>query len=126
MGLTILRSGITTSNYAAFTAGTCPIFTVEHPDGAEKTPPISPPVQCLALQQMPKDLMNLEDRDNDRNHALKDDTTRVGPEHDCWEGTPQPEVATTTTTTTTTGSRRSERTYHSNPYGGEDGTPPLR
>jgi len=35
------------SIYAGFTAVIYSVFTIEHPDGAEKTPPISPAMQCV-------------------------------------------------------------------------------
>jgi len=45
--LTILRFVIMLSIYGGFTAVIYSIFTIEHPDGAEKTPPISPTMQCV-------------------------------------------------------------------------------
>merc|ERR1719380_552465 len=35
------------SIYAGFTAVIYSVFTIEHPDGADKTPPISPAMQCV-------------------------------------------------------------------------------
>merc|ERR1719326_2423169 len=45
--LTILRFVCMFSIYGGFTAVIYSIFTIEHPDGAEKTPPISPTMQCV-------------------------------------------------------------------------------
>merc|ERR1719160_2382243 len=45
--LTILRFVIMISIYAGFTAVIYSIFTLEHPDGPEHTPPISPTMQCV-------------------------------------------------------------------------------
>jgi hypothetical protein len=45
--LTILRFVIMLSIYGGFTAVIYSIFVLEHPDGAEKTPPISPTMQCV-------------------------------------------------------------------------------
>ena len=45
--LTSLRYVIMLSIYGGFIAVIYSIFTIEHPDGAEKTPPISPTKQCV-------------------------------------------------------------------------------
>merc|ERR1719486_662871 len=45
--LTVGRYIIMLSIYLGFTAVVVSIFTLEHPDGAQYTPPISPTVQCV-------------------------------------------------------------------------------
>merc|ERR1719463_233485 len=47
MCLTACRYIIMLSIYIGFTAVVVSIFTLEHPDGAQYTPPISPTVQCV-------------------------------------------------------------------------------
>jgi len=47
MVLVALRWVLMISIYAGFTAVIYSVFTIEHPDGAEKTPPISPAMQCV-------------------------------------------------------------------------------
>ena len=34
------------SVYASATAVVCSVFTIQHPDGKEQTPPLSPTMQC--------------------------------------------------------------------------------
>merc|ERR550537_1004884 len=45
--LTALRFIIMLSVYACTTAVVCSVFTIQHPDGAELTPPLSPTMQCV-------------------------------------------------------------------------------
>jgi len=47
MCLTACRYIIMLSIYIGFTAVVVSVFTLEHPDGAQYTPPISPTVQCV-------------------------------------------------------------------------------
>merc|ERR1719486_1580617 len=47
MVLVALRWVLMISIYAGFTAVIYSVFTIEHPDGAEKTPPIFPAMQCV-------------------------------------------------------------------------------
>merc|ERR1719198_2908047 len=47
MALTCLRYLCMLSIYGGFTAVIYSIFVLEHPDGAEHTPPISPTMQCV-------------------------------------------------------------------------------
>jgi len=47
MVLTALRYLLMICIYAGFTAVIYSIFTIEHPDGPEKTPPVSPTMQCV-------------------------------------------------------------------------------
>merc|ERR1719409_1961463 len=46
IALTILRYVVMLSIYGGFIAVIYSIFTIKHPDGAEKTPAISPTMQC--------------------------------------------------------------------------------
>merc|ERR1719440_960226 len=45
--LTALRFIIMLSVYACTTAVVCSVFTIQHPDGKELTPPLSPTMQCV-------------------------------------------------------------------------------
>merc|ERR1719281_299904 len=45
--LTVFRFIIMLSVYACTTAVVCSVFTVQHPDGKELTPPLSPTMQCV-------------------------------------------------------------------------------
>merc|ERR1719473_2144649 len=45
--LTCIRWSIMLCIYAAATAVVCSVFTIEHPDGKEHTPPVSPTMQCV-------------------------------------------------------------------------------
>merc|ERR1719183_153504 len=47
IALTILRYVVMLSIYGGFIAVIYSIFTIQHPDGAEHTPPISPTMQCV-------------------------------------------------------------------------------
>merc|ERR1719265_2620692 len=46
-GLTGLRFVIMLSVYLGATAVVCSVFTIEHPEGRELTPPLSPTMQCV-------------------------------------------------------------------------------
>merc|ERR1719313_1916054 len=46
-GITALRFGIMLCVYAGAVAVVCSVFTIEHPDGPEHTPPLSPTMQCV-------------------------------------------------------------------------------
>merc|ERR550537_1325730 len=46
-GLTVFRYLIQLSVYAAATAVVCSVFTIEHPEGKEYTPQVSPTMQCV-------------------------------------------------------------------------------
>merc|ERR1719218_528700 len=46
-GMTALRFLIMLSVYACATAVVCSVFTIQHPDGKEMTPPLSPTMQCV-------------------------------------------------------------------------------
>merc|ERR1719238_1268328 len=45
--LTVIRFLIMFTLYACTIAVVCSVFTIEHPDGKEKTPPVSPTMQCV-------------------------------------------------------------------------------
>merc|ERR1719316_560501 len=45
--MTVVRYAALLALYAGFTAVMVSVFTIEHPDGPEKTPPISPAMQCV-------------------------------------------------------------------------------
>merc|ERR1719380_296882 len=45
--LTVFRFIIMLSVYACTTAVVCSVFTIQHPDGKELTPPLSPTMQCV-------------------------------------------------------------------------------
>merc|ERR1719321_2269733 len=45
--LTVLRFLIMLSVYSCTTAVVCSVFTIQHPDGKELTPPLSPTMQCV-------------------------------------------------------------------------------
>merc|ERR1719482_647301 len=45
--LTVCRFLAMLSIYAGFTAVVCSVFTIEHPEGADKTPPLSATMQCV-------------------------------------------------------------------------------
>jgi hypothetical protein len=45
--ITVFRFVIMFSVYLCTTAVVCSVFTIEHPDGAELTPPLSPTLQCV-------------------------------------------------------------------------------
>merc|ERR1719271_1816162 len=45
--LTAVRFLIMLSVYASATAVVCSVFTIQHPDGKEQTPPLSPTMQCV-------------------------------------------------------------------------------
>merc|ERR1719191_526228 len=45
--LSVFRFVIMLSVYACTTAVVCSVFTIEHPDGKELTPPLSPTMQCV-------------------------------------------------------------------------------
>merc|ERR1740127_389525 len=45
--LTAIRFLIMLSVYACTTAVVCSVFTIQHPDGKELTPPLSPTMQCV-------------------------------------------------------------------------------
>merc|ERR1719420_364967 len=46
-GMTIFRFVIMLCVYASATAVVCSVFTIQHPDGKELTPPLSPTMQCV-------------------------------------------------------------------------------
>merc|ERR1719335_417079 len=46
-GMTAFRFIIMLSVYASATAVVCSVFTIQHPDGKEQTPPLSPTMQCV-------------------------------------------------------------------------------
>merc|ERR1719324_1962315 len=46
-GMTSFRFIIMLSVYASATAVVCSVFTIQHPDGKEQTPPLSPTMQCV-------------------------------------------------------------------------------
>merc|ERR1719213_952156 len=46
-GMTALRFLIMLSLYASAVAVVCSVFTIQHPDGKELTPPLSPTMQCV-------------------------------------------------------------------------------
>merc|ERR1719197_607772 len=45
--LTVMRFFLMITLYACTTAVVCSVFTIEHPDGKELTPPLSPTMQCV-------------------------------------------------------------------------------
>jgi len=45
--LTVVRWIVMISIYVGATAIVCSVFTIEHPDGKEQTPPVSPTMQCV-------------------------------------------------------------------------------
>jgi hypothetical protein len=45
--LTVTRFVLMITLYACTTAVVCSVFTIEHPDGKELTPPLSPTMQCV-------------------------------------------------------------------------------
>merc|ERR1719421_1128380 len=45
--MTVLRFLIMLSVYSCTTAVVCSVFTIQHPDGKELTPPLSPTMQCV-------------------------------------------------------------------------------
>jgi hypothetical protein len=45
--LTVFRFLIMLTLYACTIAVVCSVFTIEHPDGKDKTPPLSPTMQCV-------------------------------------------------------------------------------
>merc|ERR1719247_2859176 len=46
-GMTAFRFFIMLCVYASATAVVCSVFTIQHPDGKELTPPLSPTMQCV-------------------------------------------------------------------------------
>merc|ERR1719262_646670 len=46
-GMTAFRFIIMLSVYASATAVVCSVFTIQHPDGKDQTPPLSPTMQCV-------------------------------------------------------------------------------
>merc|ERR1719465_254214 len=45
--LTAVRFLIMLSAYSCAVAVVCSVFTIQHPDGEDKTPPLSPTMQCV-------------------------------------------------------------------------------
>merc|ERR1719213_1486137 len=45
--ITVFRFLIMLSVYGGAVAVVCSVFTIEHPKGAEHTPPLSPTMQCV-------------------------------------------------------------------------------
>merc|ERR1719405_301175 len=45
--MTVVRFLIMLSLYIGAIAVVCSVFTIQHPDGKEKTPPLSPTMQCV-------------------------------------------------------------------------------
>merc|ERR1719271_2016244 len=46
-GMTAIRFLIMVSVYSGAIAVVCSVFTIQHPDGKELTPPLSPTMQCV-------------------------------------------------------------------------------